>query len=128
MHLFQSSSQSKRKVMRPPVPDTCDRLPTRRTDSGHHKNVHAHRSQPLLPPIKQLQLSVAMKGTRESQQTSKMRAGSNPEWEWTRNCREYSVGFSRGALQTFSLSIFLTSDMEATSTHYLGKTMPKASQ
>lgn len=114
--------------MRLPVPDTRDRLPIRRTDSGHHKNAHAQRSQPLLPPIKQLQLPVAMKGTRESQQTSKMRAGSNPEWEWTRNRREYSVRLSREALQTFRLSIFLTSDMEATSTHYLGKTMPKASQ
>ena len=92
VHLFQSSSQSKRKVMRLPVPDTCDRLPIQHSDSGHHKNVHAHRSQPLLPSVKQLQLSVAMQGTREFQQPSKMRAGSNPGWGWTRNCRECRVG------------------------------------
>lgn len=66
MHLFQSSSQCKSKVMRLTVPDTRERLPILHSDTEHRQNIHANPSQPLIPHVKRVQLSAAVKCPRES--------------------------------------------------------------
>lgn len=128
MHLFQSSSQCKSKLMRLTVPDARERLPVPRSNPEHRKNFHANLRRLLIPHIKQLQLSAAPRYTRGSWPTSDVRAGSNPEWGRTSDYRGYNAWRSREPLQMLKLATFLTSDIEATSSHYLGKTMPKASQ
>lgn len=102
----------------------------------------------LLPHVK-LQLPLATGYAGRSWHTSGLRAGLTPKQKWnSHHCPEYKACLSRELSQKFSemaskqhaikrpnffsqlwgLSAFWTRDIEVSSAHYSGKTLPEASQ